>query len=253
MQQSFWNEQQEEVRWLLNSGNRALFRVWDPVRRIPLYEPWHWVGYMQGVIDTSERLAGDRRERWIEAMAPRRWGFDDEFYRRTELRLRLYDKEIVTTTYNAKSNHHLESYYQMTGRDLLSHRRIVEFGGGTGDLARLAMDLGYDGEYVIVDLPEMLGVQTINFADARCRVPVLATETPGWSPDTALVSTWALSEVPVALREEVIGRLRPDSWLIVTQRSIFGVDNDAYFSGWKGERRELEWIRWDGGSYYIAK
>lgn len=253
MQQSYWDEQRATVRRLLESGDPALFRTWDPVRLIPLYEVWHWVGYMQGVLDTSERLVGRDRERWEAAMAPRAWGFDEAFYRRTELRLRLREKEIITTTYNAKSNHHLESYRQMTGRDLLSYRRIVEFGGGSGDLARLVMDLGYAGEYIIVDLPEVLGVQRINFADSTGRKPALAAQVPPAMPDTALISTWALSEVPIALRDEVVDKLRPDGWLIATQRSIFGVDNDAYFAGWEGARRELEWIRWDGGSYYIAK
>jgi hypothetical protein len=228
--------------------------MWDPVRLIPLYELWHWVGYFQSVIDTSERLTGKRRDRWIDAMRPRSWGFNSEYYSRTLVRLRLREKEIQTTTYNTKSNHHLEAYLRLTGRDPLSFSRIVEFGGGSGDLARLVLDQGYEGEYVIVDLPQVSRVQGLNFRDYRGHnKPILTASPPAKSPDTLLISTWALSEVDFALRDSVVSTVDPDGWLIAAQRGIFGRDNVAYFSGWDGAREEIEWIRWDGGSYYIAK
>lgn len=253
MQNDFWKDQRNSLEGWLKDGDPSLFRLWDPVRLIPLYELFHWVGYFQGVIDTSERLIGSEREKWIEAMAPRRWGFDAEYYQRTFVRLRIRNDELFTSTYNTKSNHHLESYYQLTGKSLLGFDRIVEFGGGSGDLARLVTDLGFEGEYVIVDLPEVLKVQQHNFSDCDKRLPVFAEEPPRHKSNTALVSTWALSEVPLPLRDKVVSTIEPDGWLIATQRNIFEVDNDRYFASWDGARAEIPWIRWDGGSYYIAK
>ncbi len=248
----FWDQQREKIRECLAAQDHSVFRTWDPVRFIPLFELQHWVGYYQGVIDTSERLFGESRNRWIKAMAPRNWGFDDDYYRLTEVILRLREKEIGTTTYNCKSNHHIETYFQLTGKDVGSYDRIVEFGGGTGDLARLILDCGFEGEYTIVDFPEVSKIQQINFQDSL-KKPLLTGEIPLKKQNTLLISTWALSEVPIVLREEVMNKVDPDAWLITTQRNIFDVDNEAYFSNWDGARREIPWIRWDGGSYYIAK
>lgn len=252
MENNFWREQCKELRHYLSSGDLS-FRVWDPVKRIPLYEMFHWVGYMRGVEETERRLDGPDLEVWVEAMKPRVWGFDWAQYERTTLRVRCPSREIVTTTYNAKANHHLESYARLTGRSLLDFDRIVEFGGGTGDLARLALELGYTGEYVIVDLPEILEIQKLNFKDYSGKPPIFSTETPSYRPNTVLVSTWALSETPIELRDIVISTLSPDNWLIVTQRQIFGIDNERFFSNWSGKREEIDWIYWDGGSFYIAE
>lgn len=253
MQEEFWNTERSHLQSWLRDGDPSMFRIWDPVRLIPLYELFHWVGYFQGVIDTSERLTGADRERWIAAMAPREWGFSPKYFERTFVRLRLRDDEIHTTTYNTKSNHHSESYYQLTNRDIRSFDRIVEFGGGTGDLARLTIDSGFEGEYIIVDLPEVLKVQQHNFSDSDKNPPIFTEEIPKYKADTILISTWALSEVPISLRDRVVSTLAPDHWLIATQRHIFDVDNEEYFSKWSGNRLEIPWIRWDGGSYYIAK
>ena len=248
----YWNQQTREIAECLSSKDHSIFRSWDPVRLIPLYELHHWVGYFQGVVETSERLEGDELECWLKAMEPRRWGFDDYFFRRTEQLIRIRHKEISTTTYNAKSNHHIESYYQLTGRDVKDFRRIVEFGGGVGDLARLILDCGYEGEYVIVDLPEVLRLQKLNFRDSPVS-PTFLEQPPAKVNDTLFISTWALSEVPVSLREKVIDAVDPDGWLIATQRRIFDIDNHKYFTSWPGVRQEIPWIRWDDGSYYIMK
>jgi hypothetical protein len=114
------------------------------------------------------------------------------------------------------------------------------------------LDCGYEGEYIIVDLPEILRLQRLNFRDSSVS-PTFTEDPPSKAKDTLFISTWALSEVPITLRNRVIDTVEPDGWLIATQRQIFDIDNHAYFAGWGGVRQQIPWIRWDGGSYYIMK
>jgi hypothetical protein len=253
---SFWEEQRIKISNCLNTLPIDTFRGWDPVCSIPLYEVWHWLGYMEGAQKTYFRILGDERvlNKWIRSMSPKTWGFTHERYMRTlsKIKFPYAGFELDTTTYNLKSNHHIETYQQLTSKNILDYDRIVEFGGGTGDLSKLIFDLGYDGEYCIYDIPEVLEIQKLNFIPYN-KKPIFTSNIPKYSKNTLFISTWGFSEVPLLLRNKFLDSLQPENWLITTQRNIFGINNDLYFDSWDGKRSEIPWIVWDGGSYYIAK
>ena len=120
------------------------------------------------------------------------------------------------------------------------------------------MDMGYEGEYIVVDLPGTRKVAEANFADMPSYLRPKTTDTvPEAARSTCLVSTWALSETPVETREEVMSRLKPDGYLFTYQRNIFDVDNEQWFSNLAqqqgGSFEEIDFLGWDGGSAYLCK
>ena len=253
---NFWEEQLEHIRYSLKNESIETYREWGPVSGIPLYEFWHWVGYLQGVEDTYHRIKYDESKflKWKNAMSPRTWGFSQRLYNKLLTTVALPGAgELETTTYNSRSNHHLETYRKLTSKDVLDYDRIVEFGGGVGDLSRFIFDLGYEGEYVIYDFPEILEIQKLNFISSR-KKPIFTSDIPSHlNKSTLFISTWGFSESPLELRDKFMNTLSPDNWLIITQRNIFDIDNDLYFDSWQGERQEIPWVYWDGGSYYLIK
>ena len=253
---NFWKQQRTEIKNCFDSLSIDTYRSWHPLRSIPLYEIWHWLGYMEGAQKTHERIKHNSvlYKRWVKSMSPKTWGFTQEVYTKTLSMIKFprFNDELITTTYNLRSNHHIETYIELTSKNIFEYDRIVEFGGGTGDLSKLIFDMGFVGEYIIYDLPEMLEIQKLNFLPSK-KKPVFTTKIPKYSVNTLLISTWALSETPLTLRNEFIDILQPENWLIISQKNIFDVDNESYFKSWSGKRSEIPWIHWNGGSFYIAK
>ena len=258
----FWEQQTQYLLNWANTNPPGTFRSWNPSRCIPLWEMATWPEYVKEATDMYNRYTFDTdRNRWCYAMRPRYWGFhnNDRFYEKTWLHLRARDADFLTSTYNTKSNHHLSRYNEITGNNLLAWDRIVEWGGGSGDFAHFVMDLGYEGEYTIVDLPGTLKVAECNFMDSPKNLRPTLTDTVPEADGrkTLLVSTWALSETPLETRTEVMERLKPDGFLFTYQRGIFGVNNQDYFEEIQrehgGKFEEIPHIRWDGGSAFLCK
>ena len=251
----FWQQQRIEIINCLLNLPIDTFRNWGPIRSIPLFEMWHGIGYMEGAQKTYDRIKEDEVlvDKWVKSMSPKTWGFTHQQYINTLSKIKFpLSFQLDTTTYNLKSNHHIETYYQLTSKNILDYDRIVEFGGGVGDLSKLIFDLGYEGDYCIYDFEEILEVQKINFVPYK-KKPQFISDIPKYSKNTLFISTWAFSEAPLYLRDKFLNSLQPEDWLIITQRNIFGIDNDAYFKSWDGQRSEIPWIAWDNGSYYIVK
>jgi hypothetical protein len=151
---------------------------------------------------------------------------------------------------------HLWHFKATTGQDLLEHECIVEFGGGYGSMGRLVHRLGFRGRYTIFDLAPILalqryflglhGVEADYTADSPIRLTASLSEaTAGMRPRTALMSTWALSEMPLALRTEIVALLedcRIAAVLLAYQHSFEGLDNVAWFRD-LAERTADHW-RW---------
>jgi hypothetical protein len=141
-----------------------------------------------------------------------------------------------------------------TGRSLLAADCIVEFGGGYGSMCRLVNRLGFTGRYVIFDLPPILALQRyflamhgIELSAPEPRIwftSSLAEVAAAMRPKTALVSTWALSEMPLTLRAEITALLddeRSTAALFAYQAEFQGIDNVAYFRALRA-RTDDRWM-----------
>ena len=186
---------------------------------------------------------------WKLAMIPSSEGFND-YNRWDEFTFKLND--IVSSTWHIKQNHHYFKYQELTGKSINDFDRIVEFGGGCGDMCKFIKQMGFKGEYVIIDLPEIHEIQKNNLStyyDVKFETNPVEKN----NKRTLFIATWSISETTLQLRNEIINRLKPEEYLIVYQRQFEDISNENWFKNWDGHREELPWIVWDGGSQYILK
>lgn len=120
--------------------------------------------------------------------------------------------------------HHLMQFEQATKRKIGSMSSIVEFGGGYGNLARIANNVGFHNDYHIIDLLLLSCIQYVFLCTAfgKERISFDRNESMG---DTKIVlhrlsdfdimknlhgelfiSTWALSESPRMVYEWIANR-----------------------------------------------
>lgn len=135
--------------------------------------------------------------------------------------------------------YHLCRWHDFSRTKIEDIQSIFEFGGGYGNLCRLSRRAGFNGPYVIFDLPALGALQRFYLA---------ATQTPG---DNALISTladgikaietareneamfiatWSFSEVTLCVRTIFEPHLKQFKHILLTFQDKFaGVDNVAYF------------------------
>jgi len=118
-------------------------------------------------------------------------------------------------------------------------KHVLEFGGGYGNFCRLSCSFGYNGRYVIADLPEMHSIQSHFLTHAH---PGRMTDNPvelrvlGDSKmlpvqgSSLFMATFSLNETLISLRSEVEPMFQYFDYLFFAYNRVFsGVDNVAYF------------------------
>jgi len=117
---------------------------------------------------------------------------------------------------------------------------IVEIGGGYGNLCRLMKSFGFNGRYVIVDMPDMHKIQEhyLNYVLSG-KLNETAIEfrmTDGLSrfsapKDSILIATFSLNEMPMDLRKSIEPFYKNFGYLFFAyNRTFCGVDNYKYFA-----------------------
>lgn len=146
--------------------------------------------------------------------------------------------------------YHLARFLSFNNLNVAKLDTIFEFGGGYGSLCQLFYKLGFQGKYIVYDLPEFsllqeyflkslnmnLNVTTENTSDNHKTVALisdvskLAQHLPKKSIDM-LIATWSLSESPISLRQNILKTIgNPDNYLIAYQENFSGANNAEYFS-----------------------
>lgn len=258
----YYQKTEKRLQQIARENHPSTFRSWRPNCEVPFYEIYNYGGYVNHAWEEGQRRVRRGHEAyalWHKAMEHSGWGFfgNDHRYFDCATRIKTPHGGIRSSTYNLKSNHHYSSYERLTGSRINYFDRIVEWGAGVGDLAKFIKKLDFKGEYIIVDLPGTMLSSQANFAEwPKSYHPTFTTKPPPHDGrKTLFISTWALSETPMELRDPAIEIIKPDNWLIIAQRKMerWGYDNEKYFKDWKGVREEIPWNVWDGGSFIIAK
>ena len=156
----------------------------------------------------------------------------------------------------------------LAGRPVHAWDDVIEFGGGFGNLCRLAHQLGFRGRYLVFDLAPFTHLQryflgsagilrehgdrivlTSDLAELERYVGALPPD--AWS---MFVACWSLSETPLALRDRVrplverIGR-----YAVVYQERYGEVDNVDYFTNhWVVGTRHTQRIAHRAGDHLIV-
>lgn len=170
---------------------------------------------------------------------------------------------------------HFARFEESTKKNVKSVKYIAEFGGGYGSMCRLAFRMGFEGKYVIFDLPAFSALQKYYLKSLKLEVADSLKEfqqmgkgilcvsnldefrqaLPPSGQDALFLATWSLSESPVSVREKILPLVDEfDAYLIAYQDEFGQVDNLAFFSAWKNQKPKT----WHGfpiehlpGSYYL--
>lgn len=139
--------------------------------------------------------------------------------------------------------YHLMQWERIADVETESLDCIVEFGGGYGAMAWIVNRLGFKGEYVIYDLPEMSILQRYYLSNVGVSATLRVTNGAKFpTPPKAdlLISCHALGEAPDDLRRAFLAHPFK-SYLIASQASWDGNDLHSYFDELATNRYDLEW------------
>ncbi len=112
-------------------------------------------------------------------------------------------------------------------------KNIIEFGGGYGLMARIVQQLGFTGQYTIIDLPEYLLLQEYylsNVLEDISNIQFVSTFDDYELDADLIISICSLSEVDEAAKNRFFEQVKFKYHLIVFQPDWDGWDNAKYFS-----------------------
>lgn len=206
------------------------FKTWRSVQSIPIYAFQQFEQqYAQEVFGMLENnFVREPREQWFQVLKEPMLGHTTESYAAIKRNVTIGDTGLVveTSPWALKSAHHILTFLTNTKHDLNDYEQIVEFGPGIGEVCRIITDLGFKGDYYLYDLPEVLKISTYYNPTAKGVTHYSQVDN---TKKTLFISTWALSEVPFSLREEVVRHFNSADYLIIFQRQAFEYNNTPWF------------------------
>ncbi len=161
--------------------------------------------------------------------------------------------------------YHVAQFEGRTGVSVHDMDFVFEFGGGYGSMCRLFYNLGFQGRYVIFDLPAFSALQIFFLKSAGFQVHSyhsFSTARDGAlcisdfsqlqavlrgldGQDSMFLATWSLSEAPMQLRAKVLPLVDGFTAFLVAYQSRFNeIDNLAAFQGWTTRQQQVKWHDW---------
>ena len=232
----FWRETCLELCACAEDGDADYFMRWPPIARTMVHgtTPHALAAYR------LLRRSPGWRGHWSAALHYAEFGHPPPFLR-----------DLRTNAVAIQHASHLLLFAEATGRSFLDADCIVELGGGYGSMCGLAHRLGYRGCYVIFDQPPVLALQryylglhgleaayasdepAARIALCRSLGEVVSIVAAGGFKQISLISTWALSEMPLGLRQELEALIELEALaqvLLSYQTEFTGIDNRRYFT-----------------------
>lgn len=229
----FWQDICGEFRRLANDQDPMFFMRWDPIRATMVH------GATARTFAAWWHLRRDREwgAVWGPALRHRQFGHPPPFL-----------PMMSTNAMAIEHATHLQRFQAWAGRPFYHADGIMEFGGGFGSMCRMIHAVGYKGAYAIFDLPPVLllqqyylalhGVDTEPLVPARIRLCSNLERVEEMTVEhgvsrLSIISTWALSEMPMPLRQRIETFLEHPAChqVLLAYQSVFeGQDNRRYFA-----------------------
>jgi hypothetical protein len=185
----------------------------------------------------------------------------------------FYPKSSGNSIHHA---YHLARFQENTEINFNELSYIFEFGGGYGNMCRLIRKLGFNGKYVIFDLPIFSALQTfyLNISNISASFNGVGQKTKTYCVSDFLklkkilrdidkrngknlfIATWSLSESPMVTRKNIKPLLKKfDYQLIAYQARFKGLDNIKYFKRYMKKMKRCSWeiqaIKQLPNNYYL--
>lgn len=216
---NYWDFVRKDIKKETNFSN---FKNWDLVRDIPIYSN---VELVPEYIKECEKLIHDSEYRtlWSKHLKEPRLGHTDVSYKQAIIKFN--NKE--TTGWVLKSLHHVLTFERMMQKSILDYDRIIEFGAGIGETARLILDAGFKGKYIIIDLPEILNISKYYLGNSAIYLDNI--DEIQYIKKTLFIATWSVSECSLSYRNKISQKIRGYDQLIAFQNKFQDIENLKYF------------------------
>jgi hypothetical protein len=256
-----WDKNTEHLRTCALQDDPRSFLSWPVIQST--------MAVRTGRTAWTELAALRRRQgwhdRWSKAIVETSMGCPQPFV--------LYPKSSGNLIHHA---YHLAQFEDRMGIDVSKFSAILEFGGGYGSMCRLFHNLGFDGSYIIFDLPAFSALQEyyltsigicvggdcLDRGSVNCLHDIEQLEratgvlrTIGNRP-SLFIATWSLSETPIALRDQIVPLISEFDALLIAYQAEFGeIDSLKYFDGIRERFPQVQWQNWEivhmPGNYYL--
>lgn len=158
--------------------------------------------------------------------------------------------------------YHLANFEEVAGTRSSDLDLILEFGGGYGGMCRVIHNAGFEGRYVIFDLPlfsalqryflQMNGLSVAQYPRASTAKDVLCISdleslqaALNGLPSRGkfmLLAAWSLSEAPVQIRNVILNMTDKFRFFLIGYQGRFaGLDNGKFFADWAARRTQMAW------------
>lgn len=235
-----------------------LLKDWWLVRSVPFWYPsigFVELNYLSALQHYYLAQRKAKRILWQKGLAEPMLGHTKETF---EISLYNFGYDgIETGTWPLKNAHHIMKWEQHTKKELVDYDHIIEIGAGLGDMPRFCYDIGFKGDYTILDLPATCKIQQAYLKNQYPVRWVNNVEEIIKQPNTLVIATWSLSEIPYKLRHEICLWLQEVDWLVTFQSEVMGLYNVGWFPRFFSSltRTEVQFENipfhnYQGGSFY---
>lgn len=177
-----------------------------------------------------------------DTMYPTSWvnvdKFDEKYNEKIDIIRSVTNPKCIDEDFRGLLNqlYNIQVYTKNVGKNIINYSSIIEYGGGFGGLYRVLTALGFNGEYTIIDLPELIEVQKEylnnehNIGQNIKWVDTTSKESNTYKADL-FWATWSLSEcVDRPLIEDFDVKSHMIAYANVWDLEKKVIDNKKYFS-----------------------
>jgi len=249
----FWTKTKKE---LATEKDLNVFKTWRSVNSIPIYATHSCFDQYKAEVEAL--LIDKIDDKWVKLLKEPSLGHTPSSYAMASKK--IFKNTVECSAWTLKTAHHILTFESMTGKDITDYDQIVEFGSGIGETARMILDMGFKGDYLLYELPEIARIPAFYLSKYdNAKVITNYTDIPQGTK-TLFIATWSLSEVPINYRNSIISHLKGDTdYLIIFQKEIWGYDNLKYFtvdlpklSDSFIKVQEISWHAGWGGNYFLV-
>ncbi len=264
--QAVWERNMNRLRELVLNDDPRRFLRWDVVRSSMFVTHPR---YIQKELNTL-RNQPDWNNRWRDAIMESCHGHP--------LPYPFYPWSSGNLIHHA---YHLLQFEERIRVPVHEMYLVLEFGGGYGSMCRLIQRLGFNGTYIIFDLPPFSALQKYFLKSVSITVQETQPFASGQNGvicmsdsddlkivlsehvhknNSMFISTWAISETSMHTRDSFLPSIAMFDFFLIAYQNCFGeMDNDRYFTGWQKQfDNHVIWHNWDvehlpGNSYLIGR